>query len=265
MSKKSLILVKSDRMQGNKKPDRREDDLIRMSKRTRTVLRMNDIVDVSGNGDTTLAIHQAFAADLTDLRKSGKYTTEELNRVGFVTESTYKKVKGAGKTIDQIWISEKKEDVVLGADPEFLLFDGKAVARANNFLGAQGQLGHDGAMAEIRPKPAASTEKLIGNMKDVLANDPNRGSITHLKWVAECYHKDNNRDYPVGGHIHIGNPKKVANMAEKKKNMFFCVHNKIIDELVSVPMARLDGDKGLKRRTQAQMVLNGGKGLWVLW
>ena len=113
-------------------------------------------------------------------------------------------------------------------------------------------------MAEIRPRPATTTETLIDNMKKVFSNDKAVKLIEPYKWVAACYHKDNSRDYPVGGHIHVGSPAKIAHLDVKTKHAFFVVLNKILDELLAIPLIKLDGvEEGKQRRTNCQMCTTG--------
>jgi len=165
-----------------------------------------------------------------------------------------------------VWISTGVHDTVIGADPEFLLFDEDGnVVRANNVIGKQGVIGCDGAMAEIRPAPAITPEGLIKNIRSIFSDKNLTSPITQYKWIAGCYHKDSSRDYPMGGHIHIGNPLKVARMTLNKREMFFNVLNKIMDELLSIPCIRLDNDMGNKRRTQCQMSNTGGWGYFGEW
>jgi hypothetical protein len=66
----------------------------------------------------------------------------------------------------------------------------------------------------------------------------------------------------MGGHIHVGNPAKVARMTMSRREMFFNVMNKIMDEFLSIPCIRLDGEMGRKRRTDCQMSFGGGGWGW---
>jgi len=265
-------------MDKNKKPDRDEDSLIRMSSVTRKNMQFSeDSVEVCPAGATAenqiararlLRIFKAFAADIKKAKAmvdAGELSKAELKRVGFVTSDTLNSVNGVSgkKKNKNIWVSESIENTVLGADPEFLLFDRETnnIVRANNILSKSGLLGSDGAMAEIRPNPATSTEALIKNMKRIFANDSAAKAIEPYKWASACYHKDNNRDYPVGGHIHVGTPSKIAGLDSRSKKAFFHVLNKVLDELIAVPLIKLDGKtEGNNRRTKCQMCTTGHGG-----
>lgn len=265
MAREDLILVPSKLMDKNKKPDRNENGLVRMSKSARTNMGFSeDMVelypktestDLRMKGSMLLSIFHAFSSDIKELRASG-YTDEELRRVGFVTTKTYNKITGGSKAKKRnIWISSTINDTVIGADPEFLLFDSDGnVVRANNVMGHQGKLGCDGAMAEVRPDPAINPAGLVENIRVVLSNDKLTSSIMPYKWVATCYHRDNQRDYPVGGHIHIGNPQRVARIDLRQRELFFKSFNKIMDEKLAIPMIKIDGASlGKARRCDCSM------------
>ena len=245
-------------MDGNKKESRNEHSLVRMSKQTRENMSFGDSVelypiteDVSTRlgRSTMLDIYQAFQEDLKAARENG-LSPEELKRVGFVTTNTYNKITGTKTTTkENIWITDSASDTVIGADPEFMLFDSEGkVIRANNVMPFSGMIGCDGAMAEIRPKPAITPEGLIENIRSLLVDEKLITPIKSYKWMAGCYFADDNRDYPVGGHIHVGNPIRIAKISEQQRFRFFWSFNKILDELLAIPMIKLDGTKNGKAR-----------------
>ena len=81
--------------------------------------------------------------------------------------------------------------------------------------------------------------------------------IKDLEWIGGCYYHDGNRAYPIGGHIHIGNPAQINVVSLEDRVTFFRSLNKIIDEYLSLPMIRLDGSKGNDRRHQSTNGLYG--------
>jgi len=266
MSKKKLILIASEKMDSNKKEDRNENGLIRMSAIARDSMDFEGRIEISSEAGKALMldIFQAYSADLKELKRrldEGEISPEELKRVGFVTSRTYNSITSGKKKIENVWVSEKLESNVLGTDPEFLLFDKQSeeVIKANNILPKDGVLGCDGAMAEIRPNPAAETEDLVKNILGIFSNKRITKNISDYRWIATCYHKDKVRDYPVGGHIHVGNPVQVAKLPANLRKMFFNTINKIIDELLAIPMMKFDGaEKGSCRRIKCAMGLAHG-------
>ena len=263
MARKKLTLVVSEKMNSNKKEDRGENGLIRMSKAARTHMGFENKVEIYPDtknpesrisGSMLLDIYQAFSADLKEATKN-EINQKELLCTGFVTSTTYNKITGRGKTKSKnVWITDDVSDTVIGADPEFLLFDGGEIVRANNVMGYAGVIGCDGAMAEVRPAPHTTPEGLVSNILDIFSNKKLTSKIKDFSWKAGCYYEDNARDYPVGGHIHIGNPAKIAAMPLDKRENFFIGFNKVVDELLAVPMIKIDGaNLGSARRTKCKM------------
>jgi len=168
MPRKKLILLASDKMDTNKKENRNENCLIRMPAKVRKNMGFDEeSVEIYPSGNSNdrisksqlLEIFHAYSTDIKKVKKmisDGEITTEEATRIGFVTTNTLNKINGGkSKKIKDIWISNTIHDTVMGSDPEFLLFerDGNKVVHAANKLGHVGELGSDGAMAEVRPKP----------------------------------------------------------------------------------------------------------------
>lgn len=266
-----LILVISKSMDNNKNPDREESALIRMSANTRKTLKFTESdVEISGKiSSKVLKVHQSFSKDIKLVKKSNKYSNSELKRIGFVTTDVFKSLTDVTtKSDNNIWISKTPSTMLIGADPEFLLFDNdNNVVRANNILQKPGKIGSDGAMIEIRPDPTIDPLKLVENMQEIFRNEDLTNSIKDLNWQAAVYYKDNVRDYPVGGHIHLGNPKGITTLTSPAKFFLFSVLNKIMDELLAVPLIKLDGTNlGKSRRSECQMAMgNNGYGYYGEW
>lgn len=266
--RKKLILVVSERMNSNRKDSRNENGLVRMSSITRDYMGFHDdhveLWPVGSSGEErltnslSLKIFHAFSDDIKKLKRdirSGQITDEGYRRVGFVTTGTFNRICGDNRTrSDNIWISDDIYDTVMGADPEFLLFDSEdRVAHAWNVLPHIGEIGSDGAMAEVRPHPEVSIDKLVKNMEKIFRDNVDKGEIRNYKLVATCYHENDERGYPVGGHIHIGNPVQLVRKSNAVKSGFYKTTNKIIDEYVTVPLIKLDGPNGAKRRSKEKL------------
>jgi hypothetical protein len=267
MTKKSeIILVVSDSMDNNKKPDRNEQGLIRCSGPVRKALSFpGPIIDVIGKKDAVeLKVHQAFTKDLQALRASGKFSEAQLNRLGFVTSDVFKRLSNnrLSGALPATFGAPKPKKILVGADPEFLLFDGDGnVVHANNYMQKNGPIGSDGAMMEVRPNPSHDPNKVVRSIREIFADSDLTDRISEFDWKAEVYYANTQRDFPVGGHIHIGNPTGISRLAASERRYLFAVVNKIIDELLSVPMIKLDGKiPGNKRRTNCKYVPDGNDG-----
>ena len=104
-----------------------------------------------------------------------------------------------------------KEEVKLGADPEFILINrdtGKMVP-ASRFLPRQGKVGCDSIripnrqqrpIGELRPEPSASPLILAENIRKTLLQGVRLLPYSNIQWVAGSQPTNN---YPIGGHIHF--------------------------------------------------------------
>lgn len=277
-NKHGLILVVSDNMDNNKKPDRNEHGLVRMSAGARNNFAFNDPkIQLSCKAQASvLKIHQAFSSDIRKLKADG-FSAKELRRVGFVTRDTFEKLTSSKRSIlkSNVFIGRPEKpkkapfSMLIGADPEFLLFNEEGdVVRANNVLPKPGPIGSDGAMIEVRPDPDESPISVVNNMMSIFSDKSLTSDIEKYVWKAAIYHKDHQRDYPVGGHIHLGNPPGMSKkISGQSKSYLFAVFNKIMDELLAIPLIKLDGaDLGRSRRSDCQMAMGqNGYGFYGEW
>jgi len=258
---KQIILIPSDSMDNNQKEGRNEHGLIRMAKVAR------DILDPSDSGMTLegikstqkLETFKAFSADVKAARKmmvDGQLFDEhDLSNTCFVSTQTFKKLGGKGETLVLDLNTGIFKKLLIGTDPELLLMEDGVVRHADCVPGfsKNSKFGNDGAMAELRPDPSFTPEGLIVNMKKLLHDDKLIANVTNYDWISSCYFENGDRDYPVGTHIHIDNPKKIGLMDTEERMRLFAVTNKIIDELLTIPLIRLDGADGHKRRARCKM------------
>lgn len=262
--KAPLILVISEKMDNNQKQGRYEDKLIRIGEKARNNLGLKDekSVELWPEGPTSdrinrskvLDIFQAYASDLK--RAKATVSAEDFDNVGFVTSKTFKYIcKDNRKKKDNIWIADTIEDTVVGADPEFLLMndDGtiKYAAEVDDF-GHADILGSDGPLAEIRPDPTIDVVDFVHSIKHILSNHKNVKLIKKYQWVGGCYYygKQEGRDertWPLGGHIHIGTPARLAraigSFGELYETAVYSCLDKVLDEYVAIPAIKIDSKK----------------------
>ncbi len=267
MAKESLILMASTLMDSNKNKKRNEQSLIRMASTTRKMFDFsNETLEVwdanennilnNINNVNMLHIFKAFTKDVNNIKKlvkDGKIKIEDIHRIGFVTSHNYKKIIGNNADIygSDALISDSIVDIVIGSDPEFVLMDDNnqiISARTINNFSQYSPIGHDGAMAELRPNPGITPEDLVANIKSLFSNEKLTKHIKNLNWHSGVYYKNAIRNFPIGGHIHISNPAKISALSVRQRSIFFIMFTKILDELLALPMIRLDGVVGAKRR-----------------
>ncbi|MCK5016147.1 MAG: hypothetical protein KAS32_03665, partial [Candidatus Peribacteraceae bacterium] len=188
-----------------------------------------------------LRIGQAPKSDM------GNHGATKTKRIGFVTTKTYNILMG--KILDEkqrlIWISEGIEKITIGADPEFAIIDPKTgeAVYGDTFFRPYGekynQIGSDGPCGEIRPSPANNVEDLVKNIENLLKNKTQR--IIDYDWIggASFSHPNMSRRYPMGGHLHFGLPN-IPGAGKNPKMILQKRVARILDELVALPMVRID-------------------------
>jgi hypothetical protein len=278
--KAPLILLISEKMDNNKKKGRYEDRLIRMGEKARAALGLADekTVELWPDGSSldrinrsrVLEIFQAYSSDLKDAKE--RLPEKDYERIGFVTSRTFdfichdKRKKFVGKRVlkENIWIANTIEDTVIGADPEFLLINSDGSVKYAAEVGGFSHtdiLGSDGPWAELRPDPDVDVGAFVDNIREILRHHKNAELIQKYSWMGGCYYYapregGNERAWPMGGHIHIGTPAKLAAAIREADQdiysaaLYGCLA-KVLDEYVAIPMMRVDGvEESTRRRGQ---------------
>lgn len=268
---KKVLIVKSSKMDTNKKQGRQENALVRISKAVRGTLGDSKTLEFSATDHSNKQIvsvkpFMAYSSDLTKVKSlvnEGQLSPADLGRICFVTTETFKKLtKNSEQDFAEVFISDTFKDILIGTDPELLLMSQGKVVPANLIAGMDknAKFGSDGPMAELRPEPAYTPEGLVENIASILKDKNVNEKIIKLDWMSTCYFKDAQRDYPVGTHIHFDNPRAIRDLAPAERVRLFAVTNRILDELLSVPMIKLDGELGHNRRAHCKMAPANGFG-----
>lgn len=256
--KAPLILRPSKLMSANRKNERNEDSLIRMSSETRAYLGLDNdkYVEVwpdSQNDverDTrsrSLKIYRAYSEDLKEV-KDLALPEDEQKRIGFVTTKTFDFIISSGKDNGpSVWVTDKISDLLIGADPEFLLVndDGKPVRSYEHLQNST--LGSDGFQAEIRPSPKINIDKFIKEIHDILSSDL-ANNIQQFKWIALPVFSAPGIMLTMGGHIHFGSPKIFSNLSQMFNRRIYKLMVKVLDELLSVPLVHIETKVAAKER-----------------
>jgi len=269
--KNGIILVVSKKMDRNvrRNEKRSERKLIRIGRKARENLGLEreKVVELWPDGDTSkrvnrglvLNIYHAYSADLKEIKKT--MSEEDYLRVGFVTSETFNYLCGdiADNKVDNIWIADSIDDIIIGADPEFVLLNSKQFIYASHVqgLGHMGKLAHDGPLAELRPEPEISVDKFIENIKTILTNDEKVELIDKYTWYADPFFEPDTIEpcvYGIGGHIHIGTPRLILegiNDPDTKYSMFTVLHY-ILNYLLAIPFMIIEGaEKSVYRRRKS--------------
>ncbi|MDD2420777.1 MAG: hypothetical protein PHU78_01320, partial [Heliobacteriaceae bacterium] len=95
-------------------------------------------------------------------------------------------------------------DILLGADPEFMLKSTKGrLVPAYTFFSQKGMVGCDQlrAIGELRPAPRTSPQALTESIRNLLIRASNRIRRKSIRIVAGSWPF---KRFPIGGHIHFG-------------------------------------------------------------
>jgi len=273
MLNQEVVILASERMDSNQKEGRNENQLVRIPKKARQVMDPKDntveLYDAKRKALTrfvnsrVLKIHQAYASDIkkaNELIKSGILKQGDKNKLCFVSTDTFKRVTGKRTKLEsaRVWMADSIVDTLVGADPEFVLLDKNGyVVHARDVMGVRdtqtSPLGVDsyGLQAELRPEPEVNPEALIRSMKDILRNDQRAPTIAKYNWLACSWNR-----FGIGGHLHFGTPK----MLEQKKDAkfgFFVVATRLLDELVALPLCKIEAEGGVDRRQNTRFGRHG--------
>lgn len=154
------------------------------------------MVTIALTGKRKIRVMDIF--DSPELRK--KDMNALVNKIILLTNQGYPRIN-------------PDNEIKLGADPEFMLFNtrsGKMIA-ASDFFPRDGIIGCDNIrvpnrqqrpVAEVRPNPATSPRELTDNIKSALTSANKLAPYRNVRWVAGSHPLSG---YSIGGHIHFSN------------------------------------------------------------
>lgn len=152
------------------------------------------------------------------------------------------------------------EGITLGCDPEFFLVDNinRKVLRAYSFFKKYGEIGHDGILAELRPRPSLTPQgltdnifKLILNTREMLNRNTTYDPERIMMLAASGYQRAT-----AGFHLHFGLPSSILG---RTPNIIILMHQmvRVMDYYVGLPAIMLEGDHDSARRSN--IFVNYGK------
>jgi hypothetical protein len=263
-------LTASDRMNEGKPSS--ENNIIRIPRRARKQFetRTDKITITYGKKTVALEIKAAFKEDIVELKQSiedGDLTVEQSRYTGFVTTATLQSLMGLSEEAqtDFCYMSDDIEDITLGSDPEFVLVDPSTLSYkyAEQIAGfpRSGYLGADGPLAEVRPPPSRTVSGAVENIRKILAKG--HKSIRQYNWYAGATYRNplnpKERTLHIGGHIHLGDPMVLPS---RDKQGIYRQVIRMLDELMAIPLVRIDGPKAHLRRNTVHTNGFGKYGTW---
>ena len=224
-----------------------ENSLLRAPSKLREELNLaigQDLTLGTTDGSTIiLRVNQAYAVDAA-----------EDETYCFVTKETFDKINI--KNSEKFSITPVT-GITLGCDPEFFIVDRQSskLLRANAFFKKWGEVGNDGVLAEIRPKPSLTPEGLTANISELIATARQvlQLGLTYpsekIKLVAASSYRLSDGQPAVVGtygfatagfHLHYGLPSKILGNTPEVLSLMFGISN-IMDYFVSIPCMVVEG------------------------
>lgn len=142
--------------------------------------------------------------------------------------------------------------VTLGCDPEFFLVDRftNDLLRAYMFMGKWGEIGHDGILAELRPKPSTTPEGLTENIYQLIIKTReklNRSNIYDPNRIM-LYGASGFSNSTAGFHLHFGLPRNILGYNRRTKTLMNYLV-RILDFYIGIPATIIEGNEDFTRRT----------------
>lgn len=136
------------------------------------------------------------------------------------------------------------EKIVLGADPEFIMQDGKGeLLIASNYFPIRGKVGCDAIwlgnnhankpLVELRPSPTPDPRTLSIRIYQALLYASKRMGNMEMKWLAGALPV---KGFPLGGHIHFSGVKPNFKLL------------RALDNYLALPLILAEDPKGKERR-----------------
>lgn len=231
-----------------------ETTLIRIPKvlREQMGLSLGQDITLNSNKNTpvVLTISPAYKADV-DTDSNYCYVSNSIfNLINIVEKCPIKKV----------------DTITLGCDPELFLIDNKThhLLRANMFFRKSGEVGHDGMLAELRPKPSIDPGTLTDNLYDLIKQtrqilnlnlnnyDPGRitlfGASSYNTGLQQNFGQNNNIFATAGFHLHFGLPSDLLGTTAGAISTMCKIAN-VLDYYVGIPAILAEQTNDHKRRT----------------
>jgi hypothetical protein len=218
-----------------------EDSVIRISQNLRTKLGLylseKLTFDTPSGKKVELTVGRAFKEDV-----------ERDEGICYVTETTFKLINVENTYKHKI---EPVKGITLGCDPELFLTDNAGnLLRAHMFLNKWGDVGHDGILAEFRPKPSTNVDELTYTIYGLIKKLRRK-----INYNTQGYHPENLKLYSAshkqnstaGFHLHYGLPPAILGRKPDTVALMQQVV-KVMDYYVGIPSIILEGTEDSKRR-----------------
>ena len=175
--------------------------------------------------------------------------TDDDNSICYVTKQVFEQINIENT---EYYKMEPINNITLGCDPEFFLIDKytRKVLRAYLFFKKWGEVGCDGVLAELRPKPSTTPLELTDNIYELICttrNIINTNSVYDPERIT-LHAASGYQMATAGFHLHFGLPK---NILGKTPNTMLLMHQvvRVMDYYIGIPAIMLEGNTDAARRS----------------
>lgn len=146
---------------------------------------------------------------------------------------------------------ERVSSITLGCDPEMFIIDKRSaqIIPASRYFRHMGEIGYDGLLMEIRPRPSLTPEGLTANIGDLFKKArmliDSFGEGNRVKFVAASSYGG----LPAGFHLHFGLPRNIMGFDPVVVNLARLM-TIAFDYYIGVPSIIPEGNIDYKRRTK---------------
>lgn len=142
------------------------------------------------------------------------------------------------------------DDILIGCDPEFFLEDSKTgfPISATNFFPYRGEIGSDGSLAEIRPRPSQTEKAVSAELYNLMykAQKCIAGRILFRDRDIRMVASSHWNNCSAGFHIHFGMP---TFLLQKHHSLLRRIVD-ILDYYVGIPAVLPEGNEDFYRRSR---------------
>ncbi|MNO75870.1 hypothetical protein D3C76_669330 [compost metagenome] len=179
--------------------------------------------------------------------EEGKYFVEKIQVTPDVTDeaSVHLYAQAMSSLLDELrTFAQVKPEMMLGMDPEFLLFDdnNRKVVPASRYLNHRGEAGCDVLryrgrklypLAELRPAPGREPSEVVIHLLHAFRSAHRAIPDNGLLWQAGGMPQ---RGFPLGGHIHFSGVPLTAELL------------RALDNYLALPVAAIEDPGSFRRR-----------------
>ncbi|GGH22927.1 putative amidoligase domain-containing protein [Paenibacillus segetis] len=178
--------------------------------------------------------------------EEGRFTVEGVTSTPDLrgTEAAHLFARAINETLDRLCHHLDKEELLIGMDPEFILYDKESsrVVPASRYLDRRGEAGCDSLriqgrllfpLVELRPAPGHEPREVMSHLLRAFRSAMVSISDKRLLWQAGGMPQ---QGFPLGGHLHFSGVPLSAELLRS------------LDNYLALPVSVLEDSRSFRRR-----------------